>query len=222
MTQLNTTDDSTYDTIFQTKDANTLLIRVHIPPLNSNSKQCLKPILTLLGVECTHPWLDEHMIVVGYGPISSDTEFLRSRLLLSQIVNAIIQHFQMNPPSNVRITDKSLQKMQASRKGAGSASITSNADTGRQSQQSNSGNNSRPSSSTSYADPPKKKVSELQFSDIVVLEPADKQQIQAMVANYVSTKYKWIHTHIILPIKNKYIYILFYFSSSHLINYTTW
>lgn len=173
-------DDSTYDTIFQTKDSNTLLIRVHIPPQNSNSRYCPVPIMTLVGIEATHPWLNDRMTVVGYGPTSSETEFLKSRLLLSQVVNAVVQHFQLNPPTNLRIIDKSLQKMQSAGRGSSSS--------GSRTQQNNGhSQHSSPSASgqMNVPQPPRKRdVAEIHFSEVVAMNATDKQQVKAMLQNY--------------------------------------
>lgn len=169
-------DDSTYDTIFQTKNSDTLLIRVHVPPQLNSVKYCPLPIMTLVGIEATHPWLNDHMTVVGYGPISSEAEFQKSRLLLSQIVNAVVQHFQLNPPTNLRITDQSLQKMQPTQRNSLQNSIAAGARNNHQSMNQ---------SQTHYSPPPRPRdVSEIHFSELVDLDASDKQQISDMMRNY--------------------------------------
>lgn len=170
-------DDSTYDTIFQTKDSKTLLMRVHMPPYNS-SKQCPAPIMTLVGIQGNHPWLDDRMTVVGYGPISTDAEFQKSRLLLSQIVNSVVTHFQLNPPTNLRIMDSSLQKMQpANRASTSEGRRQQNNGSGRYSESWNGDGNGSSQGPT----PRKKDPSEMHFAEVVVMAPNDEQQVLAMM-----------------------------------------
>ena len=129
--------------------------------------------MTLVGIEAIHPWLDSNMTVVGYGPISSQSEFLKSRLLLSQVVNAVVQQFQLNPPTNLRITDPSLQRMQPSQR---SSTVVS------------AGRNSVQSSTPTYSQPTRKRdVSEIHFSEVIDLDSNDKQKISRMMSNYVSS-----------------------------------
>lgn len=151
---------------------------MHIPPQRPNSKECPVPIMTLVGVKGTHPWLDDRMTVVGYGPISSESEFRKSRLLLSQVVNAVVQHFQLNPPTNLMIMDKSLQKMQASQREAATRTQQTSGH-----EQHGNGNGQAP---PSYPSPQKKDVSDIHFSEVITLNASDKQQIKSMIQNYVS------------------------------------
>ncbi len=146
--------------------------------------------MTLVGIEGTHPWLNENMTVVGYGPSSSDSEFQKSRLLLSQIVNAVVQHFQLNPPTNLRIIDKSLQRMQTSRSSTvGSSSGSSG---GRLHRQSNTQGQTSGQSAPPYSPPPRKKdVSEIHFSDVVTLDASDKQKILSSMGNNYVSKSDW-------------------------------
>ena len=176
-------DDCTYDTIFQTKNSNTLLMRVHISTQVNQAKPCPAPIMTLVGIQGTHPWLDERMMVVGYGPISSDLEFQKSKLLLAQVVNSVVQHFQLNPPENLRITDASLQRMQPGyTPSAYPSSGTSNGGGGTAQGRQNGGG---PSASYHPPPPKKKDVSEIHFSEVVTIDAADRQKIQSMKDSYV-------------------------------------
>lgn len=165
-------DDSTYDTIFQTKNSNTLLMRVHIPTQINRAKPCPAPIMTLVGINGTHPWLDERMMVVGYGPISSDIEFQKSRLLLAQVVNSVVQHFQLNPPENLRIQDASLQRMQPG--------YTPSAQPPASARQNGGG------VSASYNPPPPKKkdIWEIHFTEVITIDAADQQRIESLKGSY--------------------------------------
>lgn len=102
--------NSTYDTVFQTTDRHTLLLRVHMP---SGSLTISAPKMTLVGIRAVHPWVDSKMRVIGYPPIRNDSEFANSGLLLSQAVNAVVQQFQMHPPRQVVFVDKSLKDLQS-------------------------------------------------------------------------------------------------------------
>lgn len=106
-------DDTTYDTVFQTKGGHALILRVHFPHESSAGGQ-LPPAMTLVGVKARHPWLDERMRVTGYPPIESEGQWGASRMRLGAAVNAVVQHLQLNPPSSIRIIDESLQKIQSS------------------------------------------------------------------------------------------------------------
>jgi len=130
-----------------------------------------------VGVKGVHPWLNDQMTVKGYGPISTDTEFHNSRLLLSQVVNAVVTHFQLNPPSNLRIIDQSLQKMQPSYRGSTVTGSTTQKTNGTGRYTAN-GNDQVPSSQR------KKDVSEMHFAEIIVIEPSDEQQVRAMMNAY--------------------------------------
>lgn len=106
-------DDTTYDTVFQTKGGHALILRVHFSHESSAGGQ-LPPAMTLVGVKARHPWLDERMRVTGYPPIESEGQWGASRMRLGAAVNAVVQHLQLNPPSSIRIIDESLQKIQSS------------------------------------------------------------------------------------------------------------
>jgi len=70
--------------------------------------------MTLVGVRCSHPWLDSKMRVVNYSAIASDETWESSGLLLGKAVNEVVKHLQLNPPKNITITDPQLKKIQAS------------------------------------------------------------------------------------------------------------
>ena len=96
--------------MFQTKSGHALILRVHLPPGPASKP----PGMTLVGVNAQHSWLDSHMRITGYQPISSEAEWASCNLRLGSAVNAVVQHLQLNPPSVVEITDESLQRIQAS------------------------------------------------------------------------------------------------------------
>jgi len=101
------TDDSTYDTVFQTKNGYALILRLHFPPTGT------APQMTLVGIRATHPWLDRHLRVTGYLPIQSKSAWENSGLLLGEAVNAVVQHFQLNPPELFEIIDENLKRIQS-------------------------------------------------------------------------------------------------------------
>lgn len=97
-------DDSTHDTVFQTKSGNALILRVHIRDSS--------PMMTLVGIQATHPWIDTRMRVTGYAPIQSESTWNNSELTLGRAVNAVVKHFQFYPPINIQITNQSLHEIQ--------------------------------------------------------------------------------------------------------------
>jgi len=103
-------DDSTYDTVFQTKHSHALILRVHLKKKS--------PMMTLVGVNATHPWIDSRMRVIGYHAINSDSAWIASGLTLGKAVNTVVKHLQLQPPTNVHITDPGLQQIQRSMKGS--------------------------------------------------------------------------------------------------------
>jgi Modifier of rudimentary (Mod(r)) protein len=106
-------DDSTYDTVFQTVDQWTLIVRVHLPPPSSAASVYVRPpALTLAGIKARHPWLDSRMQVVGYVPIQSDAHWKENKVLLGTAVLQVIQHLQLHPPEVLEIVDKGLQSIQ--------------------------------------------------------------------------------------------------------------
>lgn len=101
------TDDSTYDTVFQTVAGNALILRVHLP---GNGSQA--PVMTVAGCSASHAWLDGTMKVTGYRPIQSDQQWRDSRMLLGSAVQEVVQHFQVQPPTIHEITDPGLRSIQ--------------------------------------------------------------------------------------------------------------
>ncbi len=101
-------NDTTYDTVFQTKDHHALILRVQM----SSSLAIQAPKMTLVGIRAVHPWLDSKMKVVGYPAIQSDKAFVSSGILLSIAVNQVVQHFQLNPPSQLVVVDEGLKRLQ--------------------------------------------------------------------------------------------------------------
>mmetsp|Transcript_10469 Transcript_10469/g.15508 ORF Transcript_10469/g.15508 Transcript_10469/m.15508 type:complete len:381 (-) Transcript_10469:581-1723(-) len=106
-------DDSTYDTIFQTRSGHALILRVHMPMQSSGSLPP-PPGMSLVGIIATHPWIDTKMRVIGYDPIKSGQSWASSNLLLGNVVDSVVKHIQLNPPEVIEITDDSLQRLQAS------------------------------------------------------------------------------------------------------------
>lgn len=104
-------DDSTYDVVFQTKSNITLILRVHIPN-SPTGHPCHAPAMTLIGILASHPWIDKKMRVIGFNAISSDTAWNSSGITLGSAVNAVVHQFQLNPPSDVEVTDPGLKKIQ--------------------------------------------------------------------------------------------------------------
>uniref|UniRef100_A0A7S2IGW3 VPS37 C-terminal domain-containing protein n=1 Tax=Helicotheca tamesis TaxID=374047 RepID=A0A7S2IGW3_9STRA len=110
-------DDSTYDTVFQTKSGYALILRVHLPVAASTTSLPPPPGMTLVGVRATHPWVDGKMRVIGYDPVNSAQNWASSGLLLGNAVSTVVQHLQLYPPNVIEITDDSLQRLQASIQG---------------------------------------------------------------------------------------------------------
>jgi ESCRT-I complex subunit VPS37 len=103
-------DDSTYDTVFQTTAGDALILRVHLPSSITNAA----PQMTLVGVRATHNWLDSRMRVTGYSHIQSDTNWQSSGILLGAAVHQVVEHFQLQPPHLIEITDAGLRRLQSS------------------------------------------------------------------------------------------------------------
>lgn len=190
-------DDSTYDTVFQTKDSNALIVRVFIPQ-GDRTTICKAPAMSLVGIKATHPWLDDRMRVVGYGPISSDAEFRNSRLLLAQVVNAVVQHFQLNPPDNVLIVDASLKKLQSSLSGGpgradssggsgghsnGPVDSTSLSDVSGGRYQNGGSSRAQFSSSNAAASSRQLNPMSVHFSEVIRIDSKDRRQNETKLAN---------------------------------------
>jgi len=105
-------DDTTYDTVFQTTNGDTLILRVNVPLSSSFAAFC--PAMTLAGVRVRHPWVDSsnRMRIIGYDPIQSEKNWKESGILLGDAVHAVVKHLQLNPPQVLEITDKGLQSIQ--------------------------------------------------------------------------------------------------------------
>ncbi|KAG7356766.1 Modifier of rudimentary Modr protein [Nitzschia inconspicua] len=106
-------DDTTYDTVFQTTSGDTLILRVNVPLQSSFAEFC--PAMTLAGVKVRHPWVDSSgrsMRITGYDPIQSEQSWKESRIKLGDAVHAVVKHLQLNPPQILEITDKGLQSIQ--------------------------------------------------------------------------------------------------------------
>jgi len=70
--------------------------------------------MILHEVRATHAWLDIRMRVIGYSHIASDKSWRTSNIKLGDAVHAVIQHFQVNPPPILEITDANLRRLQES------------------------------------------------------------------------------------------------------------
>jgi len=106
-------DDTTYDTVFQTTQGDTLIIRVHVPLSSSFASFC--PAMTLAGVRVRHDWVEDggrSMRITGYEPIQDEQHWKKSGLSLGQAVHAVVQHLQLNPPEILEITDAGLRAIQ--------------------------------------------------------------------------------------------------------------
>lgn len=101
------TDDTIYDTVFQTTDGFALIVRVYLPIDSTKAPQ-----MSLHGVIASHSWLDIRMKVIGYKPISSDKSWQSSKLKLGDAVYAVIHHLQLHPPSVSQIIDENLARLQ--------------------------------------------------------------------------------------------------------------
>mmetsp|Transcript_59021 Transcript_59021/g.144408 ORF Transcript_59021/g.144408 Transcript_59021/m.144408 type:complete len:423 (-) Transcript_59021:45-1313(-) len=135
-------DDTTYDTVFQTTDGDTLILRVNVPLKSSFAAFC--PAMTLAGVRLRHPWVDSSnprtMRITGYGPILSEEAWKSSGILLGDAIHAVVKHLQLNPPQIIEITDKGLQSLNKHRTYSNANGVSSN------SHSSNSGTRSPPRS----------------------------------------------------------------------------
>jgi len=112
-------DDTTYDTVFQTTKGDTLILRVNLPLGSSFAAFC--PIMTLVGVKVRHPWIGDNsssMRVTGYEPTRSEQAWNDSKLLLGAAVHDVVKNFQLNPPQVLEITDKGLLSIQNKTAGA--------------------------------------------------------------------------------------------------------
>ena len=120
-------DDSTYDTVFQTQNGSAMILRVHMPVGNPAPV----PKMTLVGVQATHPWIDDKMRITGYQYINSQYHWSTSGIKLGQAVDGVIKYFQLNPPNIVQITDPGLQRIQESiqSRNASAASFSSTSTT---------------------------------------------------------------------------------------------
>ena len=117
------TDDTMYDTVFQTTNGFALILRVYIPaPRAAHSTNA--PQMTLHGVIASHSWLDIRMRVIGYAPISSDQSWRSSKLKLGDAVYAVIHHFQLQPPSISQIVDENLSRLQQTLSGTSVSNVT--------------------------------------------------------------------------------------------------
>lgn len=115
------TDDTTYDTAFQTVSGVALFLRVHLP-----QREGAVPSMFLWGIKATHPWLREEGLtnrVIGYEPIASTDQHWQScNILLGRAVNDVVKHFQINPPAIIQFTNESLQRLQPQPASSGSHS----------------------------------------------------------------------------------------------------
>eukprot|EP00553_Chaetoceros_curvisetus_P015607 CAMPEP_0204643066 /NCGR_PEP_ID=MMETSP0718-20130828/394_1 /ASSEMBLY_ACC=CAM_ASM_000674 /TAXON_ID=230516 /ORGANISM="Chaetoceros curvisetus" /LENGTH=573 /DNA_ID=CAMNT_0051664111 /DNA_START=79 /DNA_END=1800 /DNA_ORIENTATION=+ len=96
--RVSTRDDSTYDTVFSTKDGDALILRIHVPISGNTPRLTSAPKMTLVGFDVRHPWIDSCMKVTGFPHIATSAAFQKSGLTLAQAVNQVVQHMQLNPP----------------------------------------------------------------------------------------------------------------------------
>lgn len=127
---MNPADDTTYDTVFQTTNGHTLILRVHVPLTSSFATFC--PAMSLAGVRVRHPWIDpERMRVTGYDPIQSENSWNNSGLLLGAAVHNVVKHLQLNPPEILEISDQGLRSIQPPNRRSSSPKPLSGASNGR-------------------------------------------------------------------------------------------
>jgi len=100
--------DGTFDTVFQTRTQNTLIMRVHLPLTSANAV----PRMTLIGAQLSHAWIDGNSRVTGYDNIYSEAVWAASQSTLGDAVNEVVRHLQLDPPMVLAITDVNLQNMQ--------------------------------------------------------------------------------------------------------------
>jgi len=112
-------DDTTYDIVFCTKSGEALLLRIHL-----STREGVAPVMSLLGVEASHPWLDSNMRVIGFPPIANDANWRTSKMKLGKAVADVVEHLQLNPPVILKITDPVIQKLQARQSHSRNNSLT--------------------------------------------------------------------------------------------------
>lgn len=110
-------DDTTYDTVFQTTNGHTLIVRIHMPVVSTATSPCKAPGMTLAGVRAKHPWLDSRMRITGYAPIQTDEAWRSKGILLGAAVHEVVKHLQLNAPKVVEITDPGLRSIQPKAQG---------------------------------------------------------------------------------------------------------
>lgn len=108
-----TKDDTTYDTVFQTTQGDTLILRVNVP-----NYETFCPGMVLSGVKVKHPWIESTRgtKVTGYSAIQSESSWKQSGLLLGAAVHEVVKHLQLNPPEILEITDKGLLSLNKGRR----------------------------------------------------------------------------------------------------------
>lgn len=98
-------DDTTYDTVFQTKYSQALVLRIYMSLGNNKA-----PIMSLIGIRGNHPFLDSNFRVTGFETIKTDENWRTCGVTLGDMVHKVVKHFQLHPPNNIVITDESLKK----------------------------------------------------------------------------------------------------------------
>ena len=108
-----TKDDTTYDTVFQTTQGDTLILRVNVP-----NYETFCPGMVLSGVKVKHPWIESTRgtKVTGYSAIQSERSWKQSGLLLGAAVHEVVKHLQLHPPEILEITDKGLLSLNKGRR----------------------------------------------------------------------------------------------------------
>jgi len=162
--------------------------------------------MTLVGIRAVHPWIDSKMRVIGYPQIKTDASFVQSRLVLSQVINSIVQHFQLNPPKQLVIVDAGLKRLQdslnasagPSNGSAGAGGLSNGYNSSSSNGHSNSNSNSNGhghagASSRVYqsqtpappvpADEPEPYKLPPHFTQIITLSTSDQQQQHATIVN---------------------------------------
>jgi len=113
-------DDTTYDTVFQTTDGDTLILRVNVPLASSFATS--HPAMSLAGIRCKHAWVEpQRMRVTGYDPLRSESHWNESGMLLGNAVHDVVKYFQLNPPQVLEFTDRGLESVQKKNQRGGGA-----------------------------------------------------------------------------------------------------
>jgi len=197
--RVSTRDDSTYDTVFSTKDGDALILRIHVPISGNTPRLTSAPKMTLVGFTARHPWIDSSMKVTGFPHIATSAAFQKSGLTLAQAVNQVVQHMQLNPPTNIVIVDESLRKMNEHIRRhnnagtSGRQSVNNSSHSNGSAHSSGNGNGNRNSYSMSSAPaptpppPPPQYNLPPHFSTAIQMTDMDERKKQNTISKHLNT-----------------------------------